>query len=149
MDKFTYDRGTWVDGHQLPVLRENEEYETYLERIGYLSKAATFGHDDASQITFLQHARDGSFFADVSFINGHCFEVFLPDFPSAMQFIKDHSAGFSADEASITQKEIFTILEKLFRIQHGHASHDICAKCDPEGWERIQQMRKKRLRDHL
>lgn len=149
MDKFSYRRGIWEDGHSLPKSEDDEEYEAYRERVGYFSKAATFGHDDANQIILYEHASDGSFFADVSFTNGHCFEVFLPDFPSAMQFIKDHSASFSADEANITQQEIFTLLEKLFRAQHGHASHEICAKCDPEGWEKVLQMRRNRLNDRL
>lgn len=149
MDKFTYDRGIWSDGHQLPTFCEDEEYDAYRKRIGYHSKAATFGHDDASQFTLYQHVRDGSFFADVSFTTGHSYEVFLPDFPSSMQFIKDYSSAFAADKASITRTEIFTLLEKLFRTQHGHASHEICAKCDPEAWSKIQEIRKKRIRDQL
>ncbi|MDK6079690.1 hypothetical protein [Massilia varians] len=147
--QFTYRRGTWEDGHSLPTWRDDEDYDVYRTRIGYYSNATRFGHTDANQFTLYEHKEDGSFLADVSFMNGHCYEVFLPDFPSAMQFIKDHGASFSADEANIKHQEIFVLLEKLFRTQHGHASHEICAKCDPEGWETVQQARQKRLRDQL
>lgn len=78
-------------------------------------------------------------------MNGHCFEVYLPDFPSAMQFIKEHASAFSADEATITQREIHSLLEKSFQAQHGRPSHDICAKCDPVGWEKVLQYRQQRL----
>lgn len=141
MSKFTYRRGTWEDGHTLPEQRDDEEFDAYRIRIGYAVSPTRFGHIDANQFELYAHD-DGSFFSDVSFTHSHCFEVFLPDFPSAMLFIRDHAALFSLDEASIIQREMLTLLEKLFQAQHGHPSHEICAKCDPEGWEKIQNFRR-------
>jgi hypothetical protein len=144
MSKFTYRRGTWEDGYTLPEQGDDEEFDTYRTRIGYASSPTRFGHADSNQFELYGHP-DGSFLADVSFTHSHCFEVFLPDFPSAMLFIRDHAAGFSLDESNITHREVLTLLEKLFQAQHGHASHEICAKCDPEGWEKRQKFRREKL----
>lgn len=144
MSKFTYRRGRWEDGHSLPEQGEDEEFDAYRARTGYTSSPTRFGHVDSNQFELYGH-NNGTFLADVTFTHSHCFEVFLPDFPSAMLFIRDHAAGFALDEANITHRDVFNLLEKLFQAQHGHASHEICSKCDPEGWEKIQKIRKERL----
>jgi hypothetical protein len=90
---------------------------------------------------------DGNtFYASVCPSGSAVFEVFLPDFPSMMMFIKDHAPAFSAESSNFTTQEILKILEKLFLLQYGHSVHSICAQCDPKGWEENIRRREERLK---
>jgi hypothetical protein len=143
MSGFTYNRGNWSDGMPLAEWDEDEDGGEYQKRIGYCTTpAATFGHEHAGQIEIFEHSSDKSFYAHVCPNGAQVFEVFLPDFPSMMMFIKDYAAAFATESSNTTQQQTFDLLEKLFRVQHGHSSHAICAKCDPDAWaERQRKLR--------
>lgn len=134
--RFTYKRGNWEDGSNLPEWQDNENFEDYLQRIGYSNVKALFGNEHGSQIEIYEASNGGSFYASVSPSGSSVYEVFLPDFPSYMMFVRDHAAAFSAESANFHQQETYQLLEKLFQIQHGHSAHSICPECDPAGWER-------------
>jgi hypothetical protein len=138
MSGFTYTRGNWSDGMPLSEWQDNENGDDYRRRIGYPTPTATFGHQHAGQIEIFESATDLSFYAHVTPNGSQVFEVFLPDFPSMMMFIRDHATAFAAESANTTQQQTFDLLEKLFRVQHGHSSHAICSKCDPDAWEERQ-----------
>jgi hypothetical protein len=134
MTRFTFDRGLWGDGNSLPDWQDTEDFDVYLRRIGYSSSKAHFGHEHGSQIEIYESSDSKSFYASVCPSGGTCFEVFLPNFPSLMMFIRDHGPAFAAESSNISQQEILSLLEKLFQLQHGHPAHRICEKCDPVAW---------------
>jgi hypothetical protein len=134
MNTFTFNRGVWEDGHSLPEWLDDEEYSNYFVRIGYEAKVS-FGHEYGSQIEIYESSDSKkTFLASVSPAGNTCFEVFLPDFPSMMMFIRDHATVFDAQALNISQQEILALLEKSFQFQHGHSAHTICKLCDPVGW---------------
>lgn len=45
------------------------------------------------------------------------------------------------------QEEIIPMVEKLFRVYHGHAPQNVCHRCDPVEYERLQEMRQERERE--
>jgi hypothetical protein len=120
----------------LPEWQENEDSGDYQRRIGYVTTpAATFGHEHAGQIEIFEHTSDKSFYAHVCPNGAQVFEVYLPDFPSMMMFIRDYGTAFATESSNTTQQQTLDLLEKLFRVQHGHSSTAICPKCAPEEWE--------------
>jgi hypothetical protein len=128
----------------LPEWQEYEDTGGYQKRIGYsTTPAASFGHEHAGHIEIFEHSSDQSFYAHVCPNGGQVFEVFLPDFPSMMMFIRDHATAFATESSNTTQQQTFDLLEKLFRVQHGHSSYAICKQCDPEGWEKLQERRQR------
>lgn len=135
MSRYTYSKGQWADGNDLPQWFENEEFSEYLKRIGYLSPKLSAGSEHGPSIEIYESSDGSSFYASVSPIGTTCYEVFLPDFPSLMLFLKEFGSAFSALNSESNQSEILSLLEKLFRAYHGHAAYDICKLCDPHGWE--------------
>lgn len=139
MSGYTYNRGNWSDGIPLSEWHEDEDSGEYQKRIGYSTPTATFGHQDAGQIEIFESLSDLSYYAHVTPNGSRVFEVFLPDFPSMMMFIRDYATAFATESSNTTQQQTLDLLEKLFRLQHGHSSHAICPKCDPDAWEDRQR----------
>lgn len=135
MSRFTYLRGQWTDGHDLPEWAENEEFDAYLERIGYSSSKLCVGSEYGSSLDIYEAPDGSSFFVSAVPMGGACYEVFLPDFPSLMLFLKDFGSAFSMLSTEDSQREILSLLEKLFRVYHGHAAYEICKQCAPQEWE--------------
>lgn len=135
MSRYTYSKGQWTDGNDLPQWSDNEEFSAYLERIGYSSPKLSVGSEHGSSIEIFESSDSSSFYASVSPMGTTCYEVFLPDFPSLMLFLKEFGPTFSALSSESNQSEILNLLEKLFRVYHGHAAYEICKQCDPRGWE--------------
>lgn len=137
MSKFTFIRGEWQDGNPLPEWEENEDYDDYLEKVGYprTARAAIFGHEDGGNIEVFEAEEGSSFLANISPSGGVFYEVYLPDLPSFMMFIKDYGTVLAAESINTTQQQLLALNEKLFRAQHGHSYHGVCKECDPDGWE--------------
>lgn len=144
MSKFTYDRGTWKADNPLPDLEANEEFKDYLYRLGFTERAGLFGHEDAGHIEIYE-SNEGTYFANVTPAGNVVYDVFLPDFGSYMMFIKDYGTLFSTDSANILQQQMLDIMEKLFRLQHGHAAYDFCKQCDPIAWDQFQKRKSARV----
>ncbi len=123
MNNFTFNRGVWEDGHSLPEWLDNEEYNDYFERIGYGAEIS-FGHEFGSEIEIYESSDSKkTFLASVCPTGNTCFQVFLPDFPSVMMFIRDYATAFDTQSLNISQQEILTLLEKSFQLQHGRSVH--------------------------
>jgi len=134
--KFTYNRGNWENSNSLPEWIDDEEFTDYLTRIGFSPVAGTFGFDLGGQIDVYESNSDkGNFYASVSPFGETIYEVFLPDFPSLMMFLRDHASVFSGEASNFAQQEILSILEKLFQAEHGHPASNICPKCSPDEWK--------------
>lgn len=139
MNRFTFNRGTWENDNPLPAWGDDEDSTEYLKRLGYSSRAAFYGDEHGGQLDIHESSKNNSFFAQVCPNGGSVYEVYLPDLPSMMIFIRDYAATFSAESANVSQQQILELLEKLFRVQHGHHASAICAQCDPEGWAQWQR----------
>ena len=135
MSRYTYSKGQWTDGNDLPQWADNEDFSAYLDRIGHSSSKLSVGSEHGSCIEIYESSSSSSFYASVAPLGSTCYEVFLPDFPSLMLFLKDFGPIFSALNIESDQSEIIKILEKLFRVYHGHEPYNLCRQCDPKGWE--------------
>jgi len=141
--KFTFNRGTWEDNNPLPEWKDDENFYDYIERIGFNVSTITFGDEGGSQIEIYESSDGDSFYANVT-PSGHTFyNVYLPNFPSLMMFIKDYASAFSEQSSNSTMQEMLLIFEKLFQLHHGHSVNSICRQCDPEGWEAYQRKKDK------
>ncbi len=141
MYRFTYSRGQWSEGIDLPKWEDNEEFSTYLERIGYTSSKVNIGSEHGSLIEIYESSSQSSFYASVCPMGSTCYEVFISDFPSLMMFMREFGPAFSALNVDGQQQQILELLEKTFRVYHGHAAHELCAQCDPQGWEAAVKFR--------
>jgi hypothetical protein len=146
MYRFTYNRGQWTDSCDLPEWADNEEFSAYIRRIGYAISRLCVGAEHGSCIELYESSNDGSFYASVAPMGSTCYEVFLPDFPSLMLFLKEFGPAFSLLSSEGEQHEIFNLLEKLFRVYHGHAPYELCKQCDPQGWEANLRLRDARAK---
>ncbi|MCL1861885.1 MAG: hypothetical protein FWG52_10230 [Proteobacteria bacterium] len=135
--KFTFNRGSWEDTNPLPDWQDGEDFDDFVTRIGFSTIANTFGYDEERGLIEIYESTTGkgSFYANATPFGSSVYEVFLPDFPSMMMFIKDFAAVFFAKSSSYLQYDILSILEKQFQAQHGHSAYDVCPKCDPHSWE--------------
>lgn len=139
---FTFNRGSWEDGSSLPEWQDSEDSDSYLERIGYSTPRNLFGNPDGCHLEIYESSTNTSFYASVCPSGGTCYEVFLPDFPSFMMFVRDYATAFATEAINVSQQQILELLEKMFQVQHGHSAYAICQQCDPEGWKARELRRK-------
>ena len=94
---FTFNRGSWEDGSPLSEWEEEdgEDFEDYLIRIGYHGNKTIFGHEDNSHFEIHETMDGGSFYCIATPLRSNSYDVFLPDFPSLMMFIRDYGTAFS------------------------------------------------------
>lgn len=144
MYRFTYTRGKWTDGIDLPEWKDNEEFSDYIERIEYQSSKLNIGSQHGPQIEVYESSTHNSFYASICPMGGTCYEVLISDFPSLMMFVKEYGPAFSTLNIEGSQQEILELLEKTFRVYHGHAAHEMCQECDPQGWEAAVKSREER-----
>jgi hypothetical protein len=136
---FTFNRGSWEDGSPLPEWQDDENSDDYRQRIGYAGERTLFGHEYGGHLEIYESSADDSFYASICPAGGTCYEVFLPDLPSFMMFIRDYAAAFSTEATNVSQQQVFDLLEKMFRVQHGHSAQAICQQCDPDAWKAREQ----------
>ncbi|MGE8448713.1 MAG: hypothetical protein ACN6O1_21070 [Comamonas sp.] len=110
--KFTFNRGQWIDGNNLLEWQEYEDLDVHLQRNGYSTVATKFGHNSDEQIEIYESDKNKSFYASVSPTGNSVFEVYLPDFPSLMMFIKDYVTPFSVASSSDYLNEILSKQQK-------------------------------------
>ena len=141
--EFTYNRGSWEEGNPLSEWKEDEDFEVYLDRVGFDIRETCFGDEDG-KIEIFESTDGKSFYASVCPTGNIIYEVYLPDFISLMMFIKEYAPAFSNESSNSNSQDIFQLLGKLFRVYHGHDAHSICYQCDPIGWE-MKQFKKGRI----
>lgn len=132
---YTYTRGEWSSGSALPEWIGTEEFDDYLRRIKFKTTPMRFGGDELSQIQVYESEEKPIFMAEVT-LTGNIYNVYLPDFPSMMMFVRDHAAAFSVETANAYQQEILQIMQKFFQAVHGHDALNVCKECDPHEWQR-------------
>ncbi|CAN7327524.1 hypothetical protein LJR143_001639 [Pseudoxanthomonas sp. LjRoot143] len=134
MSRHTYSMGTWTKGSTAPDWDENEDFSAYIARIGYSQIMHRFGHEHGASIE-IHNSTDGErFYASVSHDGSSVYEVFIPDFPSLMLFLKDFGSAFAVFGIESHQEETRAMLDKLFNVYHGHNAYDICSQCAPTEW---------------
>ena len=144
MDNFTYARGQWIDGSDVPEWKGEEEFDNFLERVGFSAAKISFGSDFDNPID-IHESKDGrSFYASISPLGTSCYGVFLPDLPSLMMFLRDFGAVVSLIDLQDKIELIRRVSEKLFRAYHGHDPSAVCNKCDPYEFEQAMKARRER-----
>lgn len=144
MKAFTYERGEWKENTSLPEMETGEEYYDWLKRCGFKTHSKSFGNEHDSSIDIHESEDGNSYLACVAPFGGFITDVLLPDFPSLMMFIRDFGGSFTLPEIQYKLGEIESLLEKLFRVYHGHDPFNCCRECDPNKWERLQESKGKR-----
>lgn len=144
MNRFTFRRGQWEDGNELHEWQDNEEFDAYLQRIGYTSSKFAIGSEYTPELEIYESSDGCSFYVNVAPSGSTCYEVFLPDFPSLMIFLKDFAPVFSGIAMNSLQQELSTLHEKFFQLYHGHSAFNICERCDPEGWKKLASINQAR-----
>lgn len=134
--RYTFKRGEWSSGCSLQDWVDSEGFDDYLRRINFKTSPIDFGGEGLSQIQIYESNDRAVFLAHVCLQNDNVYEVFLPDFPSMMMFVRDHAAAFSVETANTYQHEMLQIVQKLFHAIHGHDAFNICKECDPHEWQR-------------
>lgn len=142
MTSYTYNRGVWTEGINLPKFNDGEQTAEYLERVGFSPSGHRFGSDLNAQILLYEGTAAGrsDFFAVVAPTGNGWYDVHLPDLPSAMQFIKDYGAAFSAQELQTQIEVLNERFAKFFRAEHGHDVDMSCKLCDPVGAQEAQAL---------
>lgn len=138
MQRYTYSMGTWTQGNSAPAWNDSEEFATYIERIGYSTSHYRLGHEHGASIEIHTSSDAKSFYASVTPNGNDVYEVFLPDFPSLMLFLKDFGSAFSIFGIEVHQEETREMMGKLFNVYHGHDPYDICRECSPVEWKARQ-----------
>lgn len=112
MNKFTYNRGTWTDGHKLPEYLADEAESSYFDRLRLNQNLFQMGSDEGPH--FLVHAfkAGGAYLATVN-LGDDEHEVYLPDFPSAMMFIRDFGSAFAVSPLEINLQYLVEKLQKV------------------------------------
>lgn len=134
--RYTYKRGEWFNDCHLLDWEDGEDFDDYLIRINFKTLPMEFGGEDLSHIQIYESENRGEFLAHVCLRGDHIYEVYLPDFPSMMMFVRDHAAAFSAESVNSYQKDLFELMRKFFQATHGHDAFNICEECDPLEWKR-------------
>lgn len=104
----------------LPEWEENEDFTDYLARIDHNTAKFSFGYEEGGQIEIYESSSSLSFYASVCPAGSTVFDVFLPDFPSMMMFVKDYAPAFSTESVNVTQQQTLALLEKFFQNRYGH-----------------------------
>lgn len=79
-------------------------------------------------------------------LSGNAAEViWITDFPSLMQFIREHAPVIQAQTQLEFEKQRQSMLEKTFHVWHEHSFDEICRYCDPPEYEYRQRARMERL----
>lgn len=112
MNKFTYNRGAWTDGHELPEYLADEDEASYFGRLRLNPNLFQMGADEGPH--FLVHAfkSGGAHLATVN-LGDDEYEVYLPDFPSAMMFIRDFGSAFAVSPLEINLEHLIEKLERV------------------------------------
>lgn len=134
--RYTFNRGEWSNGCALQDWEDGEGFDDYLRRINFKTAPMEFGGEGLSQIQIYESDTRAEFLAHVCLNNENIYEVYLPDFPSMMMFIRDHAAAFSVETANTYQQDVLQIIQKFFQAIHGHDAFDICKECDPNEWQK-------------
>ncbi len=143
MTNFTYTQGEWKEGADLPEWLDNEDHSDWLSRAGFRAYTSTKFGNNSEEIKIYNN-ENGNFHLAEVVIADDVTHVLISDFPSLMMFIRDFGSSFSLSEIQNEQEGIRQMIDKFFRLYHGHDSHNVCSKCDPHEWQRLQEMKKNR-----
>ena len=134
------------DGH---VYAHLDVDDTALEAQGYYCGASA-GGDEVPGSLAVWVSRDGQLpyvcFMDLP--GSYILSVFIPDDVSMIEFWRRYAQGPDIDRLAYTVDALQELMEKLFRVYHGHDPLSPCRECDPYGFDRLVESRKRRLTLH-
>lgn len=119
MNRFTFNRGVWVDGNSLPEWEwfQGEIFDDYIKRIGYNpSHNFVYGcdpRDSEVPCEIFSNAKEKTFIALLSPFQARAYWVFLPCFPSLMMFIRDYSSYFYNEDFQYRLNGLQKTLDEL------------------------------------
>lgn len=133
---YTFNRGTWEDSSPL-IGHDEDSYEDYLKRNGFSPSKTIFGVEYGSWIELYESGNE-TFLASVTPTGKSVFDVYLPDFPSLMMFLKDYGTAFSAHATSEYQLGALALSRRLFKATHGHSPDSYCEQCNTDPLETLK-----------
>ena len=131
-DKFTFDMGVWTEGHPLTLPDDIDGYVACLQAIGYGvgdSDIHYYGSQYEGILTVYKHESDGTYLLDVEPMQDDFREVYIPNFPSLLMFLKDFAHVFTTKTMQTDLSELRELVDRLFHAYHGHVSWEKCNQC--------------------
>ena len=146
MKAWKYRRGEWTEIEDPVVGGENEDWKVTLKRAGYRGfPQMEFGDPDIQGLVVYRKVDYTAPYL-INVTDGDVVEtVYIDDFPSLLQFLRDFAPFCSLANTDDNLKELVQVLRKSFRGWHGHDADDVCRECDPLEYERRQEFRRQRM----
>jgi hypothetical protein len=145
MKAWKYSRGEWTEIESPLVWLDGEEMGTALERAGYYrSASASYGYTDIGYgiEVYTKEERGPPYLLTVA-VDGETYEeVWIEDFPSLLEFLRDFAPQFVQSGLEFRIGEMEKLMEKAFQAWHGHAAYSVCKQCDPLEWDEVQRLRR-------
>jgi hypothetical protein len=99
-----------------------------------------YGNDGLGGFDVFESRKSDTFFVDVCWDGCTCRQIFLPDFPSLLMFLRDFGPVFQLSALRFDIEEMKEMMVRTFRKEHGHDSRSVCKDCDPlEFYRRMAQ----------
>lgn len=114
---------------------ENEDMEDVFRNSGYAGFLDEWGDSLQPMVRLRSDDEEESYLLEIE-IGFTVTNVFIDDFPSLMQWMREYLPMVSLDMMARKHEEAVDILEKVFHVWHGHYAEDACHRCDPRGLER-------------
>lgn len=145
---YTYQKGQWIENTTFPELKEDENFDEYLKRVGFPIQTINFGCGDDEDFGFYVYERvednKDDFFIMIYPLASKAYLVFIPDFISLMMFLREYTQVFTLQNLLEKLEEMHKTITKIFRVYHGHDPDSCCRQCDPVAFEKFEQKKKEK-----
>lgn len=144
MATYTFDGETFNPCEQRVPWPDGMVLSEWLELAGFDPGivAALCGGDD---IEVYANQDETAFVALVAPFSNLCHVVYIDSFSALMAFIRDHAR----QDAIVTLAEeairLGNLADRAFRAWHWHGPDAVCLRCDPDEYQRLQELKTRRL----
>lgn len=147
MKAWKYCRGEWTEIEDPLVWNWNkdEEWESVLSRASYCDfPFIEWGHLENTMQLYIKNDDEPPYLITFN-LSSSIEHVYIDDMPSLMQWLRDYTPLFSLQQIAEIQDGLLKLFERAFRAWHGHSYLDVCPKCDPDGFKRLQELQRRRM----
>lgn len=140
-----YYRGEWTEIEDPLAWKESEEWETVLSRAGYYDfPSLAFGNAYPGAQLYVKKG-DAIPYLITFNLSDSVEHVYIDDIPSLMQWLRDYAPLFSLPQIADRQEELLKLFGRAFRAWHGHDYIDVCLRCDPIEYRKLQEFHQRRM----
>jgi hypothetical protein len=145
MKAWRYKRGEWTEIDDPLEWHDGEDFAEGLQRSGYYKHAcSSYGNEFSGDMQVYAKREDRQpYLVCVCFDGSRVEHVFIDDFPSMMEFLRDFVPLFTQIELQSQIDDMKSPMEKAFQAWHGHGTEQICRECAPVEWEEVREFKRK------